>query len=277
MAGLWEPSAGVFWSTPPVVPEPALPLSTEITIGVIVAVLVTALLKLFALYCWPKRWRVRNHLGAIGTALTLSYFAFVLPLIGGRVDSLMTMPLNEVGDFLAGAFGPVAFMWLVLGFLQQGEELRQGTEALQLQAVELRSMAEAASQQIEAQREAFEHQLDEKDRALRAVFTAKVKMVTGGTGHMSNTINLTNTGANAYGVEVSFEPPFPDWSGGYLDGIRTNSSAQFSIHIRPEDRHREGIMLVAYKDAEGRTRAESFDYSLFDDWIMIAKTQSTSG
>ena len=31
---------------------------------------------------------------------------------------------NELGDFLAGTFAPVAFLWLVLGFFQQGAELR---------------------------------------------------------------------------------------------------------------------------------------------------------
>jgi hypothetical protein len=43
-----------------------------------------------------------------------------------------------VGDFLAGAFGPIAIVWLVLGFIQQGEELKLNTAALKLQADELR-------------------------------------------------------------------------------------------------------------------------------------------
>ena len=38
------------------------------------------------------------------------------------------LSLNEWGDFLAGAFGPIAFMWLVTGYLQQGKELRAAVE-----------------------------------------------------------------------------------------------------------------------------------------------------
>ena len=46
------------------------------------------------------------------------------------------MPLNEWGDFLAGASSPVAFLWLVFGYMQQGEELRENTQALAQQKQE---------------------------------------------------------------------------------------------------------------------------------------------
>lgn len=49
---------------------------------------------------------------------------------------------NEFGDFLAGAFSPVAFLWLVLGFFQQQKELQQNTDALKLQAQELQNSVE---------------------------------------------------------------------------------------------------------------------------------------
>ncbi|MHC3125753.1 hypothetical protein NL42_19155, partial [Acinetobacter sp. GN11] len=52
------------------------------------------------------------------------------------------MPLNEVGDFLAGVFAPVAFFYLYLGYIQQGTELKQNTRALNLQAKELQNSVE---------------------------------------------------------------------------------------------------------------------------------------
>jgi len=52
------------------------------------------------------------------------------------------LTLNELGDFLAGTMAPLAIFWLVLGFLQQGDELKQNTEALKLQAEELRQSVE---------------------------------------------------------------------------------------------------------------------------------------
>jgi hypothetical protein len=42
--------------------------------------------------------------------------------------------LNEVGDFLAGAFSPLAFLWLVVGYFQQGHELSASVAQLERQA-----------------------------------------------------------------------------------------------------------------------------------------------
>ena len=40
---------------------------------------------------------------------------------------------NELGDFLAGIFSPVAFFWLIYGYFQQGKQLEQNTKALKQQ------------------------------------------------------------------------------------------------------------------------------------------------
>lgn len=39
-----------------------------------------------------------------------------------------SMPLNEVGDFLAGSFSPLAFAWLAYGYWMQNIELKSNTE-----------------------------------------------------------------------------------------------------------------------------------------------------
>lgn len=66
---------------------------------------------------------------------------------------LLEMKLNELGDFLAGFFAPLAFLWLVLGYLQQGEELQHSTRALQLQAEELRNSVEQQRELVEVTRQ----------------------------------------------------------------------------------------------------------------------------
>ena len=53
-------------------------------------------------------------------------------------DTSKDMSLNEWGDFLAGSVAPLALLWLVIGYFQQGEELRFNTETLRLQQEELR-------------------------------------------------------------------------------------------------------------------------------------------
>ena len=47
----------------------------------------------------------------------------ILMVRGGDLVNLLAHgELNELGDFLAGALTPVAFIWLVYGYLLQGEE-----------------------------------------------------------------------------------------------------------------------------------------------------------
>lgn len=97
----------------------------------------------------------------IGVVLSAVYLLFGLVYVVERWEQLKKLAPNEVGDFLAGAFGPLAILWLVAGYFQQGEELRQNTEALRLQANELRAsveqqqrMAEAAEAQVASMRDA---------------------------------------------------------------------------------------------------------------------------
>lgn len=81
---------------------------------------------------------MRTRLFAIGCFITLFYILFLGWVTLGRLPTLLTMELNAVGDFLAGAVGPIAFLWLILGFIQQGQELKISSDALANQTEELR-------------------------------------------------------------------------------------------------------------------------------------------
>ncbi len=83
-----------------------------------------------------------NVLMRIAIYITLGYVLFVAAFRWDDLNKLSTMPLNEFGDFLAGAFSPIAFMWLVIGYLMQGRELKQNTQALNIQAEELKNAVE---------------------------------------------------------------------------------------------------------------------------------------
>ena len=45
-----------------------------------------------------------------------------------------SMGPNEWGDFLAGVFAPLAFLWLVIGYYRQGDEIAKSTQQLERQA-----------------------------------------------------------------------------------------------------------------------------------------------
>ncbi len=103
-----------------------------------------------------------------GVLFTLLYF-FILGITVLGLDLDPVSSWNELGDFLAGAFSPVAFFWLVLGYLQQQRELQQNTQALMLQAKELKESVEQASQMVTLTRQQLDFEV-EKNALQREVF-----------------------------------------------------------------------------------------------------------
>lgn len=61
--------------------------------------------------------------------------------------------LNGIGDYLAGAFSPLAFLWLVIGYLMQNKELRNNNEAIKLQINELKSTTDLSNRNLDLQEE----------------------------------------------------------------------------------------------------------------------------
>ena len=59
---------------------------------------------------------------------------------------------NQLGDFLAGAISPLAFLWLIVGYLQQGK-------AIEIQSRELRAAVEQYRAQARATESLVEHDL----------------------------------------------------------------------------------------------------------------------
>lgn len=92
----------------------------------------------------------------IGAIVTVGWVS-VMAVLLWRLYPSGGMTPNELGDFFSGVFAPVAFLWLVLGYLQQGDELRQNTEALlaqqremEEQVIQTRILAENAKRQADA-------------------------------------------------------------------------------------------------------------------------------
>lgn len=75
----------------------------------------------------------------IAIFFTLAYAAFIILAVDGSRTCLEEgliagifgcLTMNELGDFLAGAFAPLAFVWLVAAVLIQSEELAAQREEL---------------------------------------------------------------------------------------------------------------------------------------------------
>jgi hypothetical protein len=132
-----------------------------------------------------------NRYFLVGLIFTLTYLTGAGWYVGYGQQSISTLELNALGDFLAGVFSPLAFLWLVLGFLQQGEELRQNGEALRLQAEELRKSVEHQEQLVLATREQveFEKSVVERQAQQLANKERPIFYITGGSNSGSSHTN----------------------------------------------------------------------------------------
>ena len=59
--------------------------------------------------------------GVIFTVVWIGYVIFEAATDPGGYQKLT---LNELGDFLAGAGGPIVLLWIVIGYFQQSAALR---------------------------------------------------------------------------------------------------------------------------------------------------------
>lgn len=91
-------------------------------------------------------WRIR-----LGLTVTVGWLLlgaiYVSTTIGWA--NFASLNADELGSFLEGAFAPLAFLWLVIGYFLQQKELEQNTLALQAQAQEIQRTAEQAVIQSE--------------------------------------------------------------------------------------------------------------------------------
>ncbi len=127
--------------------------------------------------------------GAWVTGAWLGGFAIYVFICWAAV---VKMHPNEFGDFLAGVFAPLAFLWLVLGFFQQGEELQNSAAALWLQGRELqnsveqqRELVNVTREQLKFESEVLQQQRDEMARNAQPVLSITGGMMTHSSGIMT--------------------------------------------------------------------------------------------
>lgn len=118
-----------------------------------------------------------------GVGMTSAYLAGMGIYAACVWPHILAMGPDGFATFLSGMFAPVAFLWLVLGFLQQGNELRNSADALWLQSEELRhsvtqqrDLVAVSREQLEAERNtAIAH-----EKRLRAESQPRLRLSYGG-------------------------------------------------------------------------------------------------
>ncbi|MEK2177169.1 hypothetical protein WOB82_23010 [Vibrio parahaemolyticus] len=99
-----------------------------------------------------------------GIIITVVWTSLVAFLVYMKWEQALEMSLNECGDFLAGVTAPIAFLWLIIGYMLQRKELNLNTEALLMSRNEIARQAnemEAQTELLEMQARLAEGQLNE--------------------------------------------------------------------------------------------------------------------
>ncbi|MDO7536270.1 hypothetical protein Q5113_11970 [Acinetobacter pittii] len=82
---------------------------------------------------------------------TVAYIILIIMYVIFDYEDMKILKPNEWGDFFAGFFAPLAFMWLIFGYYQQGQELK-------LQAIELSNLVKEQKEQNKI----YKDQIEEK-------------------------------------------------------------------------------------------------------------------
>lgn len=178
----------------------------------------------------------RTFFGIAGTAVWLTLAVW---FIWYHRATLSVMTLNQWGDYCAGVVAPVAFLWLILGYFQQGEEVRSNTATLQRQQLALErqvqetaalathseEQAEIAAQRLDLERRRWEEERAQRKARIQPVFSC-----------------LTGTVTNPAAYEATFR------NGGGLAraltiaGAIPATKAQFSISPTDVDTGMKGLL-----------------------------------
>lgn len=185
---------------------------------------------------------------------------------------------NEFGDFLAGAFSPVAFLWLVLGYLQQQKELQQNTRALELQAEELRNSVEqykemvaVARDQLVADTTSLAAARREREIQFKPIINAPILapgIITGG-DKFTYRGQLIIGKEEAYNLSIKTEPefkPFHDVRRKVLPpgAVDVGNSPEVKASQLPPTI----LLTISYESRLGVTYSDIYTYILGDGGIF---------
>ncbi len=206
----------------------------------------------------------------LGIILTLVWLSLIVAVIAFNWDTAKSMTLNEWGDFLAGVSAPLAFIWLVIGYFQQGKELSLNTKALLTQEKELKRQAEATADLVkyyEQHADAAEaltklniqeHREIEKEKvAPKFEFTSSAKNVKGGVDVID--YGIVNLGGRATNFELIPEGDF-SVSINPSDDIRENEGGVIHIEI-PQERDKIFFFRMKYIDELGEIIEKRYEFS----------------
>ena len=215
----------------------------------------------------------------VGVGLTVLWIGAFALIVTTNWPEVQELKLNAWGDFLAGFSAPLALIWLVVGYFQQGEELRLNTQALEAQQEELRrQVQETAFLAKNAERQAAAAELladlnwNEKEQMeLKEKLEAQPIFWRPGGGSVTGgkiKTNVVNRGGEVTDVKLGYEGPYRlTLSRSRL--WKNEEDAELTLH-QPKDVPLEFPFefSISYVDKFGEEHVKHFEYTkghVFDE------------
>jgi len=223
----------------------------------------------------------RSNRVALGLAVSILWLIFAV-VVWFQIHSGPVKP-SVLGDYLAGMVSPLAFIWFVIAYFQQGEELKRNTEALSTQREEMEHQA----QLLQAQAGALRTAADALIEHTRPYVVANI--VTDG---ISIYAVLKNSGnRSALNIEIEFDPPLSEFGKDstfdhqnvleqtFMPPDRELRAMVTSTVYRLQEADEPSIYTtssISYEDEEGEEYEESYPIGLIlsRDQIMQPKSLS---
>lgn len=207
-------------------------------------------------------WRVW-----LGATVSILWLIMLSIYIAGAFGwgNMRHAPINTMGNFLEGAFAPLAFLWLVIGYFLQKKELIQNTNAIKMQYVEIRKSAAQAEIQSHAIKATELHA--RKESFLRIAESVRQQL-----GTIMGFLYLSSQGASGTGV-VSQEKIATLWSSMNQSDPEVFSRSMMEVHFL----HGESYAYKLFYGTKIRTNhSESFIFN-FDRLIKAAEACDDDG
>lgn len=198
---------------------------------------------------------MRSSLFQFGVAATALWLVIstTFMVLASKPGPLMP---NEWGDVFAGLAAPVAFLWLVLGFLQQGKELQLSSRALELQVEELRNSVEQQKELVEVTRQQVLATIEDQNRRTEVERTARLprfalqtKSIVGNSYGLTVELEIFNMGAPATDIEYTLDPEPAQRDRGLISHLQTGSSVVIRFQYQSDLPATGTHMSLRYIDA----------------------------
>lgn len=203
-----------------------------------------------------------SRLSIVGAAITAAYVVSIAIYMTCMWHEVMLIKPSDAANALSGVFAPIAFLWLVLGFLQQGIELRHSAQALYLQQEELRNsveqqqaLVEVTREQVQMERLAKIQAEMEAERISRPILILSQDGSSISMGTKKFHFDLKNLGPTCTNINVTIKPKMQEFS---HPSLVTHEELHFTIIYDDSEEISSNEVTINYITSAGKPGSDTY-------------------